>query len=117
MKRIQILTLTSLIAAANLTAGFALGEASPASDALPAASPADTAQYTAAPVASAEDSGEGYLLLDVNGHVCIYEGSSLLLKTDIEVASLPASDREALSAGIRAETAQELASYLEDFGS
>lgn len=123
MKRIRVaLLITVLAVSLNLTAASALS-AQPQSQpqetaSAQSASPAQASSAPAegpTPVTSGAVSGD-FLLLDVDGRLCVYEGEVLLMKTAIDINSLPASDRAALAAGIHADTSEELASYLEDFG-
>lgn len=101
-----VLLAAAAVTAFNLTLASAL-----------AANQEHTAQSAqpAAPV-SASSEYSGYLLLDVDGKVCVYQSGDLLLETDIDVSLLPAADRLDLASGIQAETAGALAAYLEDFG-
>ncbi len=81
----------------------------------PQAESADLSNAAAAPVAAEADS-DGYLLLAVDGKVCVYQDGALLMRTEIDVSLLPAADRADLAAGICAADAFALAAYLEDFG-
>ncbi|MCD8366472.1 MAG: hypothetical protein LUC48_00365 [Clostridiales bacterium] len=99
------LLLTACVTALNLTLAAALTPQAESADLSPAA----------APVATEADSG-GYLLLAVDGKVCVYQDGALLMRTEIDVSLLPAADRADLAAGIHAADAFALAAYLEDFG-
>ncbi len=57
-----------------------------------------------------------YLLVAEEGYLCVYQGDELVMRTSIPVALLPEADQNDLESGIRAETRQELAALLEDFG-
>ncbi len=89
--------------------GRRLGPRAESADLSPAAA-------LAAAEAEAEGDGGGYLLLAVDGKVCVYQDGALLMRTEIDVALLPAADRADLAVGIHAEDAFALAAYLEDFG-
>lgn len=100
------LLIAATITALNLTFASALAANQP--------EPSPSAQ--AVLNAAIKDEDAGFLLLAVDGKVCVYQSGVLLLRTDIDVSLLPAADRRDLAAGIRAGTAHELAGYLEDFG-
>lgn len=104
------LLLTALVTALNLTLAASLSRQREAR-AVPAVSAASAAGVSAA----GEESG-GYLLLAVDGRVCVYQDGELLLETMIDVSLLPAADRADLATGIHASDAYALAAYLEDFG-
>ncbi len=108
-KRRLTLLLTACVTALNLTLAAALSPQAESADFSPSAASA------AAPTADVGDSG-GYLLLAVEGKVCVYQDGALLMETGIDVSLLPAADRADLAAGIHASDAVALASYLEDFG-
>ncbi len=57
-----------------------------------------------------------YLVKTHNNIVCVYHDGELVCTTGIQAASLPQSDRTMLETGIRAQSAAELASLLEDLG-
>lgn len=58
-----------------------------------------------------------YTLRVQSGEVCVFQGDTLVQRTGVSVASLPASDRNLLDGGISANSAAELASLLEDLTS
>ncbi len=102
------LLLSACVTALNLTLAAAL---------IQRAESADLPPITAAAAPTADEAGSGgYLLLAVDGEVCVYQDGALLLQTGIDVTLLPAADRADLAAGIHAEDAFALAAYLEDFG-
>ena len=47
----------------------------------------------------------------------VSRGGEIVIRTDIDVRTLPAADREALEDGILLSDAQALARLLEDYGS
>ncbi len=108
-KRRFTLLLAACVTALNLTLAAALAPRAESADLSPAAA-------LAAAEAEAEGDGGGYLLLAVDGKVCVYQDGALLMRTEIDVALLPAADRADLAVGIHAEDAFALAAYLEDFG-
>lgn len=107
-KRRLTLLLTACVTALNLTLAAALSPQAESADFSPSVA-------SAAPTADEGESG-GYLLLAVEGKVCVYQDGVLLMETGIDVSLLPAADRADLAAGIHASDAVALASYLEDFG-
>ncbi|MCC8099932.1 MAG: hypothetical protein LIO78_07720 [Clostridiales bacterium] len=104
------LLLSACVTALNLTLAAALISQAKSADLSPASAALVSAE------AEAEGDGSSYLLLAVDGKVCVYQDGTLLLRTGIDVALLPAADRADLAAGIYAEDAFALAAYLEDFG-
>lgn len=58
-----------------------------------------------------------YTLRALEGEICVYQGDTLIQRTGVSSAALPASDRELLSGGIAANSPAELAALLEDLTS
>ena len=67
---------------------------------------------------NADPEDEPYVLRDYQGCVAVYEQNGAPSRvTEIEVRSLPRTDREALLRGIRVQDRRELSMLLEDLGS
>ena len=74
--------------------------------------------YFAAPKAvTAAVSDVPYVAQAENGRLTVSRGGQTILRTDIDVRTLPKADREALSQGISLPDAEALARLLEDYGS
>lgn len=58
-----------------------------------------------------------YVLRVQGGEVCVFQGDTLVQRTGVSAASLPASDRTLLDGGISVSSPAELASLLEDLTS
>lgn len=84
---------------------------------------APVAAETTAPVLAAgelalpTDDPIPFTIRSVDGEVCIFQGDTLVIHTGVSVSLLPRQDREALEAGIRADSQADLTALLEDLGS
>ena len=58
-----------------------------------------------------------YLVKEFNNRIGVYQGEQLIRIIDVDVLGLRATDRERLREGIRLETGEDLAGFLEDYGS
>lgn len=56
-----------------------------------------------------------YLAVSEENRLVIYRGGEAVIRTEVDTRSLPAADREALSAGVTLEDAEALAHLLEDY--
>ena len=52
-----------------------------------------------------------------NGLLVVSHGGEVVIRTDIDIRTLPAADREALEQGILLSDTEALAKLLEDYGS
>lgn len=69
------------------------------------------------PAVAATASAEPYVAQSSEGRLVVTRGGEIVVRTDIDVRSLPSADREALEDGILLPDAQALARLLEDYGS
>lgn len=68
----------------------------------------------AVPVSAAE---APYVAQSENGLLVVSHGGEVVIRTDIDIRTLPAADREALEQGILLSDTEALAKLLEDYGS
>lgn len=73
--------------------------------------------WFAEPAVTATASAEPYVAQSSEGRLVVTRGGEIIIRTDIDVRSLPSADREALEDGILLPDAQSLARLLEDYGS
>lgn len=73
--------------------------------------------WFAEPAVTATASAEPYVAQSSEGRLVVTRGGEIVIRTDIDVRSLPSADREALEDGILLPDAQSLARLLEDYGS
>lgn len=73
--------------------------------------------WFAEPAVAATASAEPYVAQSSEGRLVVTRGGEIVIRTDIDVRSLPSADREALEGGILLPDAQSLARLLEDYGS
>ena len=73
--------------------------------------------WFAEPAVAATASAEPYVAQSSEGRLVVTRGGEIVVRTDIDVRSLPSADREALEDGILLPDAQSLARLLEDYGS
>lgn len=67
--------------------------------------------------AMAQSGTHGYMLLDQDGFVTVFQDGEPISVTDIETDTLNEHDRQLLQAGIAAEDKAQLLSLLEDLSS
>ena len=58
-----------------------------------------------------------YVAQSENGLLVVSHGGEVVIRTDIDIRTLPAADREALEQGILLSDTEALAKLLEDYGS
>ena len=58
-----------------------------------------------------------YIAQSVSDRLVVSRGGEIVLRTEIDVRTLPAADREALADGVVLPDAASLARLLEDYGS
>ena len=68
-------------------------------------------------VPASAPSASPYIAQSASGRLVVSRGGEVVLRTEIDVRSLPAADREALADGIVLPDAEALARLLEDYGS
>ena len=73
--------------------------------------------WFAEPAVTATASAEPNVAQSSEGRLVVTRGGEIVIRTDIDVRSLPSADREALEDGILLPDAQSLARLLEDYGS
>lgn len=73
--------------------------------------------WFAAPAVSVAASAEPYVAQSEDGRLVVTRGGETVLRTGIDVRTLPSADRDALSDGIVLEDELALARLLEDYGS
>lgn len=73
--------------------------------------------WFAEPAVTATASAEPYVAQSSEGRLVVTRGGEIVIRTDIDVRSLPSADREALEDGILLPDAQSLARLLEDYSS
>ena len=66
------------------------------------------------PVSAAE---APYVAQSENGLLVVSHGGEVVIRTDIDIRTLPAADREAIEQGILLSDTEALAKLLEDYGS
>lgn len=69
------------------------------------------------PVVPASTTELPYIAQAEEGRLVVSRGGEIVIRTDIDVRTLPAADREALADGIVLADAEALARLLEDYGS
>lgn len=73
--------------------------------------------WFAAPAVPASAAALPYIAQSVDNRVVISRGGETILRTEIDVRTLPTADRDALAQGVALADEQALARLLEDYGS
>ncbi|MGO5028322.1 hypothetical protein [Candidatus Agathobaculum pullicola] len=73
--------------------------------------------WFSAPAVPASTTDLPYIAQAEQDRLVVSRGGEIIIRTDIDVRSLPIADRQALENGILLSDAQSLARLLEDYGS
>ena len=73
--------------------------------------------WFSAPAVPARTPELAYVAEGEDGRLVVSRGGEIVIRTDIDIRTLPSADREALEDGILLSDAQALARLLEDYGS